>query len=248
MIIDAHVHLKHGDAQRTEYLAETIVRIMDEVGVGRSIVFAMSTTTRRSIEMAQDATRRFPDRLIPFVYALPHYGRAVVEELDEAISSLGFRGIKLHAGECTLAEYVTDPVIELAGQRGVPCLIDCIGQYNAIQRMAETFPETNLIVAHLGRYLCKDESLMDRFIALAETHTNVFLDVSGVVIPRKIREAVRRVGSKRVIFGTDGPHEAPDTVAYARTELDKIRRLKLDPEDEKAVLGGAIAELLLTDV
>jgi len=52
MIIDSHVHLKHGDAQRTEYSAEAIVRTMDAVGIDQSIVFAMSTTTRRSIEMA----------------------------------------------------------------------------------------------------------------------------------------------------------------------------------------------------
>jgi len=244
MIVDAHVHLKHGDAQRTEYRAETIVKTMDEVGIDQSIVFAMSTTTRRSMEMAQEAIRMFPDRLIPFVYALPHYERVVVEELDEAISVLGFQGIKVHAGECTLSEYVSDPVIALAGKHGVPCLIDCIGRTEAVQRMAEKFPETNLIVAHLGKYLCKDECLIDRFIALAEAYTNVFLDVSGVIIPRKIKEAVHRVGAKKVVFGTDGPHKTPDTVTYARTELDKIWRLKLDPEDEKMVLGEAIAELL----
>ena len=64
-VIDAHVHLKHGDEEKTEYGAETIIRIMDIARVDRSVVFAVSTTTRRSIEMAV----RFGDRLIPFVYA-----------------------------------------------------------------------------------------------------------------------------------------------------------------------------------
>ena len=45
MIIDSHVHLKHGDAQKTEYSAETIVKTMDAVGIDQSVVFAMSTTT-----------------------------------------------------------------------------------------------------------------------------------------------------------------------------------------------------------
>jgi len=52
------------------------------------------------------------------------------------------------------------------------------------------------------------------------------------------------VGSDRVIFGTDGPHEAPDTIGCARAELDKILSLALDPDDEEAVLGGTIARLL----
>jgi predicted TIM-barrel fold metal-dependent hydrolase len=204
----------------------------------------MSTTTRRSIDMAQSAVQEFPDRLIPYVYALPSYERAVLEDLEEAVTRLGYRGIKLHIGECTLAQYVTDPVVELAGRHGVPCLVDCAGRHEAMERMAESFPTTGLIIAHMGRYLCRDEGLIDRFIGLAEQHRNVFLDVSGVVAVHKVVEAVDRVGSDRVVFGTDGPHEAPDTIGYARTELDKIRGLGLAPNDEEAVLGGTIARLL----
>jgi len=48
--------------------------------------------------------------------------------------------------------------------------------------------------------------------------------------------AARRIGAYRVIFGTDGPHEAPDAVGYARMELDKVRMLGLSPEDEEMVL------------
>jgi len=244
MIIDSHVHLKHGDAQKTEYSAETIVKTMDAVGIDRSVVFAMSTTTSRSIEMAKAAIRDFPDRLIPYAYALPSYEVAALDLLDEAISEFGFRGIKIHMGECTLAEYVIDPVIGLAGERGVPCLIDCLGRYDPIKRLAEKFSQTKIIVAHLGQYLCKDESLIDRFIRLAEAYKNIILDVSGVVITSKISEAVGRIGSGRVIFGTDGPHEVPDTVTYASDELDKIRKLDLNPRDEAAVLGGTISDLL----
>lgn len=244
MIVDAHVHLKHGDIQRTEYTPEVIVETMDRVGIDKSVVFAMSTTTRRSIEMALEAVEKYPDRLIPFVYALPSYERPVIAELEEAITSLGFKGIKLHAGECTLAEYVADPVIALAERLGVPCLIDCLGRFWDIERMAKRFPKARLIVAHLGLYLCKDEALIDRFIGLAMKYENIFLDVSGVTLTHKIKEAVAKVGANRVVFGTDGPHEEPDTVGFARRELDKIRSLNLDPEDEKAVLGGAILKLL----
>jgi predicted TIM-barrel fold metal-dependent hydrolase len=134
--------------------------------------------------------------------------------------------------------------MKLAGKRGVPCLIDCLGRHDPIQRMARKFTRTKIIVAHLGRYLCQDESLIDRFIRLAEEHENILLDASGVVITSKISEAVDRIGSRRVVFGTDGPHEVPDTITYARTELDKIRALNLNPKDEKAVLGGTIAHLL----
>jgi predicted TIM-barrel fold metal-dependent hydrolase len=242
--VDAHVHLKHGDAERTEYSAETIVRTMDAAGIDRSVVFAMSTTTRRSIEMAQAAVRQFPERLIPYAYALPSYERAVLPELDRALGEGGFRGIKLHVGECTLAGYVVDPVIELAGRHGAPCLIDCGGRYGPMRRLAQALPKTPLIVAHMGKYLCQDEALIDRFIGLAEGNDNVYLDVSGVVLLSKIEEAVGRLGADRVIFGTDGPHLAPDTVGYARAEVGKIVGLGLDPQEKAMVLGGTIARLL----
>lgn len=50
------------------------------MGIDKSVVFAMSTTTRCSIEMALEAVRKYPDRLIPFVYALPSYERVELEE------------------------------------------------------------------------------------------------------------------------------------------------------------------------
>jgi predicted TIM-barrel fold metal-dependent hydrolase len=244
MIIDSHVHLKHGDAQKTEYTADEIVRTMDAAGIDRSVVFAMSTTTRRSIEMALDAVRTYPQRLIPYVYALPSYERPVLQELEHALGDLGFRGCKIHVGECSLAEYVIDPVLALAARYGVPCLVDCSGRDWAIERMARAHPRCTLIVAHLGKYLSEDEALIDRFIGQAERYPNIVLDLSGVVLANKIVDAVNRVGANRCVFGTDGPHLAPDTAGYARAALAQIRDLELAPDDERAVLGGTIGALL----
>jgi predicted TIM-barrel fold metal-dependent hydrolase len=246
-IIDSHVHLKHGDAARTEYTPEVIVETMDKAGIAKSIVFAMSTTTKRSIEMAESAVKKYPDRLIPYVYALPHYERAVIREIEDVLSGKLFRGIKIHAGECTLADYVVDPVLKVAGKYNVPCLIDCGGNYAAARRMAEGFRETKLIIAHMGRYLSTDKKLVDQFIGLAEDFGNVFLDVSGVVLVEMIEQAVRRVGSTRLIWGTDGPHDKPDTVAFARMELDKIAQLSVSREDKDNIRGQTILGLLGID-
>lgn len=244
MIIDAHVHLKHGDAAGTEYSPEQIVAVMDAAGIERSVVFAMSTTTRRSIEMAAEAVERFPDRLIPYAYALPSYVRPVIEELRAALVDLGFRGIKLHTGECRLREYIADPVFALAGELGAPCLIDLGGDLVTGERIAASFPDTKLIYAHFGRYLCTDPKLIESFIALAEEHPNVWLDASGVVLDWTIAEAVGRIGAERVLFGTDGPHAAPTPVAMARNAVRQIEMLEISAEEKAMVLGGAIAALL----
>jgi predicted TIM-barrel fold metal-dependent hydrolase len=194
--------------------------------------------------MAEDAVAQFPDRLIPYAYALPNYERPVIGELEQAVTERGFRGIKIHAGECTLAEYVVDPVLALAGRCGVPCLIDLGGNLGVAESLAGRFPQTKIIIAHLGRYQCTDEALTERFIDLAANHANIYLDVSGVVLLPKIRNAVLQVGSKRVIWGSDGPAQAPDTATYLKLELAKIRSLELEPQVEQDLLGGSLRALL----
>ncbi len=244
MIVDSHVHLKHGDEARTEYTAEEIVRVMDATGIDRSVVFAMSTTTARSIEMAEAAVRCFPDRLIPYVYALASYRDPVLALVEDAVSQRAFRGIKVHAGEYRISEYTTDPLFELAGNLDVPCLVDFSGNLETAARTAGAFPGTKIIIAHIGRYLGTDDGLLEGFISLAEQRGNVYLDVSGVVRLWAIAEAVRRIGARRVLWGTDGPHETPDTVSFARTELEKIRACGLKQADLDNVLGGTASALL----
>jgi predicted TIM-barrel fold metal-dependent hydrolase len=243
-IIDSHVHLKHGDAAKTEYSADAIIDIMDRAGIDKSVVFAMSTTTARSIEMAEQAVDRYPARLIPYVYALPNYERPVLQELESALRGRVFRGIKIHAGECTLAEYVIDPVLKLAGRMGVPCLIDVVGRDAVAERMARAFPETTIIFAHMGRYKSTDAKLVDAFIKVAGEHENVLLDLSGVDLVPKIGEAVRRIGARKLVWGTDGPHAEPDLVTYARSNLAKVTELPIPQDDKDQILGGNIARLL----
>ena len=243
-ILDSHVHLKHGDAARTEYSAEAIVHTMDAAGIAASVVFAMSTTTAESIRMAESAATQFPDRLIPYVYALPSYERPVLREIEDALVNRGFKGIKIHEGECRLTEYIVDPVIELAGACAVPCLIDFIGDLGTAERIVNAFPRTTIIVAHFGRYLCTDADLLRRCIALAEAHPNAVLDASGVVSLWAIEEAVRRLGSERILFGTDGPHPVPDLAAMARREIRKIAMLDISEQDKANILGMNLARIL----
>ena len=196
------------------------------------------------VNLVEAAVARFPDRLIPYVYALPGYAEPVLPRIEEALSSRGFRGIKIHAGECRIAEYTTDPVFELAGTLRVPCLVDFGGNLDAAALTAERFPQTTVIIAHIGKYLCTDDDLIDAFISLAERSPNVCLDVSGVVRLWKIPDAVRRIGGERVLWGTDGPHPTPDTASFARMELEKMKTCGLSRADLINILGGTAARLL----
>jgi predicted TIM-barrel fold metal-dependent hydrolase len=224
--------------------ADSIVELMDDVGIARSIVFAMKTTTVRSIEMAAAAVEKYPDRLIPFLYGLPSYEIALLPVVEQAVTQQGFRGIKLHVGECTLAEYVIDPLLRLAGTFPIPCLVDVSGNAAVAARLAKTFPQTPFWFAHMGRYNSTDAAMTDQFIRLAEEFDNVWLDLSAVGLPAKIGEAVARVGARRLVWGTDGPYKNPTAPEYARAQLDNVRKLEISDEDKRLILGGNVARLL----
>ena len=244
MFIDAHVHLRHGDAARTEYTGDEIVRVMDVLGIDRSVVFAICCTTRRSIEMADAARANHPGRLIPFVYALASYEDSALSLVEEAIRTRGFAGIKVHGGECTLEPWVLDPVIALAGQVGVPVLTDFVGHWQQAKRVATKFPSTPIIVAHMGKGRSIDQNQLEKFIRVAEAHPNVYLDISYMATLWKIEDAVCRIGADRIIFGTDGPYTMPDTISYARIAIQTVKSLQLTKLQQDMIFGGTIGNLL----
>ena len=244
MICDSHCHLKHGNKERTEYEPEAIVHIMDEVGIDKSVVFAMCVSSTDATGFAQRAAEAYPDRLIPYAYAIPHIAERALDAVEHALSELHFRGVKLHAGETRLADYVIDPLFELAAKYGVPVLVDLGGNEESARRIASSFPHTTIILAHFGRYLCTDHALLSRFIGLAEDNDNVVLDTSGVVFPWIITDAVKKVGSDRMVFGIDGPHPYPTPETYARDEVQKIQRLPVSTSDKENILWNTIARVL----
>ncbi len=217
---------------------------MDQAGIDKTVVFAMCASSSRAIEMAHEAHTIFPDRLIPYAYALPHIAESAIQHVERAVSDLGFPGIKIHGGEARLAEYIIDPIFELAAHHKVPCLVDFVGRVEDAQRIAETFPQTTIIVAHFGQYLSTNRNLIDSFINLAEKHENIILDTSGVVLSWKISKAIQRIGSERITFGIDGPHPYPTLITYAKEEIEKIQSLPISDTDKQNLFWNTIARLL----
>jgi len=159
--------------------------------------------------------------------------------LDEAILERGYRGIKLHptttlahpAGEGTVA------LLRRCAELGVPALFHCgddpYATPHAIEAGAREVPDCTVVMGHMGGYFHVDDA-----IAAAERQPNLMLETSAMPYPRKIAEAVSRVGSDRVLFGSDGPGCNP------ALEVRKITMLGLDADDERRILGGNAARLL----
>ncbi len=241
MIIDLHMHIDDVDRTGLDVSAADCVRSMDEAGVDRAAAMTLVDfpgSNPAALEMITQACADYDDRLYGF--ARLHPGRdQVATVLRTAVTELGFRGLKLHpvsthahpAGDETIA------LIRVAGELGVPTLFHCGDEPFttplSIAPAAAACPDSTIILGHMGGYFHVDEA-----IDVAEQYGNVVLETSAMPYPDKIREAVRRIGADRVVFGSDGP------VARPSLEREKVMIAGLSETDTALVLGGNAMRLL----
>ena len=93
------------------------------------------------------------------------------------------------------------------------------------------------VIAHLGSF-ADDWRAHERVVEQMTRYPNVFGDTSGVRRFDYLRQAIRRAGPRKLIFGSDGPWLHPGL------ELQKIRLLGLPREAEALVAGGNARRLL----
>lgn len=215
---------------------------LDEAGIARGVVMTIVDAPEvnpGALELVAEACAAFPGRLEAFARIHPWYGDEALALLERAISEYGFKGLKLHpvttiahpAGEETLR------LIRKAAEHSAPTLFHCgdepLSTPLAIAEAARACPEATIVLGHMGGYFHVDEA-----IEVAERQPNLVLETSAMPYPAKIREAVERLGAKRVLYASDGPACSP------RIEVEKVRLAGLDPDAERLVLGENAARML----
>jgi len=244
VILDVHMHLRHGDAARTVVAPETVVAAIDRGGVDQAVVFAISEPAADCHARVDRARRAFPERLIPFATGRITEGEAGRAEVEHAVRDLGFAGVKVHFGEVVAARGAAPglddvlPMFERIAELGVPALVDAAGALDVFEVLAGRMRQVRFILAHLGNP--RDAKLIDRGLGICAANENVWTDCSYVFVPGKRAEAVARCRPRKVLFGSDGPSDKVD----AAEVIAEIRALGLGHDDEAAILGENARALL----
>lgn len=242
MIFDMHMHIEAGTSLGWQMSAEDCIRAMDEAGVERSAVMTLTDLpglNPRGLELIAEACNSYPDRLYGFVRLNPAYLETSRRLLKQAVTELGFKGLKLHPVS-TLQHpggAATIDLIRYAGELGVPTLFHCgdepLSTPLSIAQAAAACPDAVIILGHMGGYFHVNEAL-----EVAERFPNVILETSAMPYPDKILTAVERIGAERVVFGSDGPVSSP------ALERQKVVIASLGAEHADLVLGGNAEKLL----
>lgn len=216
---------------------EVIALLMTE-GIGRAVVFPTFANAPDNLGLAELAAT-CPEFIIPFAWINPHVGGAA-DEARRMIRQHDFRGIKLHP---LLHAFfpnrpLLDPLLRVAAEEGVPVLFHSGHSMQSlpwqIAEVAEAWPGVSVIMEHMGLQL----GWVDDAIRQAERIPNLVLGTTAMPFHDKIREAVRRIGSERVVWGTDAP------AIHPRVELVKLQVAGLTGAEEANVLGKTILRLV----
>jgi len=234
-IVDAHTHLGDFPLFNVKLDAESMIKIMDEYGIEKAVVFSLPN------ELTLKAVKKYPERLIGFIWINPHQGEKALKQIDQAIVKWGFKGIKMHP---LLDSYLPDqdvvhPVMERARKYRIPVLFHCGHPPWSLpwhfSSLADRFPDVTVILGHMGHgHIVYINGAID----VAKKHDNIYLETSGMPMHSKIKEAVKVLGADRVLYGSDMPFGHP---AY---EILKVRVSGISEEDLRLVLRENILRML----
>jgi predicted TIM-barrel fold metal-dependent hydrolase len=170
---------------------------------------------------------------IPEAYALawanprlPGY----LEEAERFIDHPKFLGMKLHP---LIDGYhpndpAVHPLMELLEDRGLPVLLHCGHPIFtlpwSIEELAVNFPDVRVVLGHMGH---GNVVYINASIDVAARNPNVYLETSGMPMHTKIKEAVDRIGSDRVLYGSDAPFHHP-AVEILRVQVSGLEPDVLD--------------------
>ncbi len=233
----------------------TLLRSMDDAGVGRAILLGWYWQKATSCVMQNrfyaECIRAHPDRLSAFATVNPRTGRTALDELRRALDDglVGLGELSPHSQQVSMEDPVFNEMLALAGERGLPVNLHVtdpastayVGRVETplvdFVRLAKTHPGTTFILAHWGG------GLDVRGLA------NVWVDTAAS--PLIYRQggwnySGTSVAVDRILFGTDFP-----LVLYPRQFrepelgefIKEVRVMLPDAARQEAVLGGNAVRL-----
>ncbi len=223
-------------------------------GARRSVVLAFDAPHSGLVvpdEFVAAYVARDPKRLVGFLSVDPRRPDAS-DRLSRGVQELGLRGVKLmptyqgfdpHSVEAfRFYELVAKNQLPMLWHQGVTFVRRSVLDYampRLVDKVATEFPETPLVIAHLGH------PWIDECIAVIRKHPKLFADISALTSrPLQFRQGLITAGeygcSQKLLFGTDFPF---DTIG--RT-LEVLSGWAKDPNSPSPLVETATA-ILTTD-
>jgi predicted TIM-barrel fold metal-dependent hydrolase len=250
-------------------LTDLLLEDMDANGISKAL---LQPPVGQDPAIIAAVVRKHPDRFgaVFKVGGDPYFGEtahtrprptkaALREAVAYQVKELGFRGL----GEFAVREFTAEtdahriakdlePLMEVLAEFRMPMMIPTAwtqfgtplahGMPLFVDELAERFPEVPMILMKMGRGY---EFIFEMCLAIAYTHTNIYLETSQSPAGH-IARAAKEIGADRIMFGTDWTHTwraANAAGGIYRRSLDVIDAAGLAPQDRALVVGGTAEQL-----
>lgn len=202
---DAHAHIGEiGGWANVAMTPEHMIDLMDEYDIEQTLICCGDN------EATLAAIHTYPDRLLGAVYVNPLDPNSVARMpyyIEQGCCAVKLNPLR-HA--FVADDVIVDPVMETAQKYHIPVCIHCgHPPYSlpwSIALLAERFPEVKVMMIHMGH---GHGVYIDASLKMARRYKNLYLEMSGMPMECKIKEAYETVGHERIMFGTDGPFHHP---------------------------------------
>jgi predicted TIM-barrel fold metal-dependent hydrolase len=243
-VLDCHAHLGPWlNFRMPEHSADSIVRVMEHVGIARSYVSPMSwmVDEERGFRQLEDAVSRFPEHIVGVPVANPNRPDHAIALLEEWNTRFGVTIVKIHpdAHEYSLRWDGYRQIIEAIAGRWIVLTHTWLGSPWSspadLAHLAEMFPETVFLAGHSGGPV----NGVRESIAVAASHPNIYLDLTGsLVLDGVIEWMVDELGASRVLFGTDSAFLDP------RPQLGRVAMARIGADEKRQILGDNLKRIL----
>ena len=218
MFIDSHFHLGYSkDFYFHDITLDRCLKTMDALGISycinANLIGLTYGTQETGIEENKRAYELSQGRILSYFAFDPNQGEKCIEAMETHFDRNIFKAIKIHPSFHGF--YGSAPEYEIvwryAKAKGLPIMSHtwAVSAYNPVQKLSyppvfenyiRKYPEVSFICGHSGgRY----DGIM-QCVKLAIKYKNVFLDTSGDVYNNRFIEfLVGKIGSKKVLFGSD---------------------------------------------
>ena len=234
--IDAHAHIGvFGGWAKLSLTADELISQMNEFDIEKTLLCSQPN------ELCLDAVNKYPDRILGMVYPNPYDGQKAVDMIYDYVQNKGFKGIKCNPLKQAYVadDEIMDPIMQAAEDLDIPVFMHCgHPPYSlpwSIALLAERFPKVKLTMIHMGH---GHGVYIDASLKMAKRYPNLYLEMSGIPMPSKIREAYEEVGHDRIMFGTDAPFHP------AAVESQKVLCSGLDKRGMEDVFYNNAAKLM----
>ena len=237
--IDAHAHIGvFGGWANVSIDPEGLIEQMNAYEIEKTILCGTDHTDNEAVNQAQ---KKYPSRFMGIVFTNPYEGKKAVEKIYHYVQDEGFAGIKLHPLQHAYVadSEILDPVMQAAQDLNIPVFVHCgHPPYSlpwSIALLAERFPSVKVIMIHMGH---GHGVYIDGSLKMAKRYSNLYLEMSGMPMNTKIKEAYDTVGKERILFGTDAPFHHPTI------EIQKVLTSGLTEKEMEDVFYHNAAKLM----